>query len=52
MAQQMQEQNPELVQQLRSQMGRPPNNSDNNNPDQPPSNPGLKPLTVNTLANR
>lgn len=39
LAQQMQEQNPELVNQLRSQMGRPPTNSDDNQ-EQPPPGPG------------
>ncbi|XP_053395702.1 small glutamine-rich tetratricopeptide repeat-containing protein alpha-like [Mercenaria mercenaria] len=39
LAQQMQQQNPELVNQLRSQMGRPPN-PDDPNPDQPPPGPG------------
>lgn len=42
LAQQMQQQNPELVSQLRTQMGRPPNPGEpgSDNPDQPPPGPG------------
>ena len=37
LAEQMQQQNPELVEQLRRQMGAPPGGNDNSKPDEPSS---------------